>query len=242
MDRLCLVWLCLFVSFAARAAAPLISDDLPTSAGAVRITFIGHSSLLLTHGSTVIHVDPVSQQANYAALPKASLILITHEHFDHFDMQALAKIRADTTVIVAPPVCAAALTHAVILRHGERTTHCGVPIEAVPAYNIKHERAPGKPFHPRGVGNGYILTFGDTRIYIAGDTENTPEMNALTNITVAFLPMNLPYTMTPEMVADAARAFKPTILYPYHYGDTDPAKLTALLKGSGIDVRIRPLR
>lgn len=242
MNRFFFVAQCMLVPFAAGAAAPLVSDDIPTSTGTVRITFIGHGSLMLTHGNTVIHVDPFSQQANYAALPKASLILVTHEHFDHLDQQAIARLRTDTTVIVAPPVCADALKHAVILRNGERTAHGGISIEAVPAYNIKHERAPGKPFHPRGVGNGYILTFGDTRIYIAGDTENTPEMKALTNITVAFLPMNLPYTMTPEMVADAARAFKPKILYPYHYGDTDPARLTALLKGSGIDVRIRPLR
>lgn len=228
--------------FVAGAAAPLMSDDIPTSAGAVRITFIGHSSLMLTHGKTVIHVDPVSQYANYATLPKASLILVTHEHFDHLDMRAIEKIRTDKTVIVAPPVCANAVGKAVILRNGERTTQCGVLIEAVPAYNITHQRAPGKPFHPRSVGNGYILTLGDTRIYIAGDTENTPDMKALTNITVAFLPMNLPYTMTPEMVADAVRAFKPKILYPYHYGETDPQKLVKLLHGSGIDVRIRPLR
>lgn len=242
MKRLFLVAQCMLVPFAAGAAAPLVADDIPTSSGTVRITFIGHGTLMLTHGGTVIHVDPVGQYANYATLPKADLILITHEHFDHLDVQAIGKIRTDQSVIVAPPVCADALKQAVILRNGGRTTQCGIAIEAVPAYNIKHERAPGKPFHPRGVGNGYILTFGDTRIYIAGDTENTPEMKALTHITVAFLPMNLPYTMSPEMVADAARAFKPKILYPYHYGDTDPARLTALLKGTGIDVRIRPLR
>jgi len=242
MNRLFLVAQCLLMPFAAGAAAPLVSDDIPTSTGTVRITFIGHSSLMLTQGKMVIHVDPVSQYANYAALPKADLILVTHEHFDHLDVQAMGKIRTDKTVLVAPPVCAGAVGKAVILRNGERTTQCGIPIEAVPAYNITHQRAPGKPFHPRGVGNGYILTFGDTRIYIAGDTENTPEMKALTNISVAFLPMNLPYTMTPEMVADAARAFKPKILYPYHYGETDPQKLVKLLHGSGIDVRIRPLR
>ena len=111
----------------------------------------------------------------------------------------------------------------------------------MPAYNIIHKRDTGQPFHPKGEGNGYILTFGDTTVYIAGDTENTPEMKALTGITIAFLPMNLPYTMTPEMVADAARAFRPKIVYPYHYGRTDTRKLEELLAGSGIEVRVRKM-
>ena len=115
-------------------------------------------------------------------------------------------------------------------------------IEAVDAYNIVHERAPGQPFHPKGTGVGYILNFGGKRIYVAGDTENTPEMKSLKNIDIAFLPMNLPYTMTPEMVADAAKSFKPKILYPYHYGETNTDKLLMLLQDSGIEVRIRNLK
>jgi L-ascorbate metabolism protein UlaG (beta-lactamase superfamily) len=115
-------------------------------------------------------------------------------------------------------------------------------IEAAPAYNIVNERAPGQPFHPKGSGVGYVIGFGGKRIYVAGDTENTPEMKALKNIDVAFLPMNLPYTMTPEMVADAAKAFKPKILYPYHYGETNTDKIVQLLKDSGIEVRIRNLK
>ena len=130
-----------------------------------------------------------------------------------------------------------------VLKNGDVQTVKGVQIEAVPAYNVIHKRDDGTPFHPKGSGNGYIFTFGDRRVYVAGDTENTPEMKALTAIDVAFLPMNLPYTMTPEMVADAAKAFKPKTLYPYHYGETDPSKLTELLKKeSQIDVRIRKLR
>ena len=117
-----------------------------------------------------------------------------------------------------------------------------IVIEAVPAYNIVNERAPGQPFHPKGEGNGYILTIGGKRFYVAVDTENTPEMKALRKIDVAFLPMNLPYTMTPEMVADAAKAFKPKILYPYHTGETDTKKIVDLLKDSGIEVRIRNLK
>ena len=118
-----------------------------------------------------------------------------------------------------------------------------IKIEAVPAYNIVHERSPGKPFHPQGVGNGYVLTIADKRIYVAGDTENIPEMRALKNIDITFLPMNLPYTMTPEMVADAAQAFRPRILYPYHYGSTDPRELVKLLEDEkDIEVRIRALQ
>ena len=129
------------------------------------------------------------------------------------------------------------------MKPGEIATVRDIPLEAVAAYNVVHMRAPDQPFHPKGDGVGFVLTFGDKRIYVAGDTENVPEMKALKNIAVAFLPMNLPYTMTPEMVADAARAFKPAILYPYHYGETDPAKLKSLLKDEpGIEVRIRNLK
>ena len=106
-----------------------------------------------------------------------------------------------------------------------------------------HMRQPGEPYHPQGSGNGYIFTFGDKRVYVAGDTENTPEMKKLKNIDVAFLPMNLPFTMTPEMVADAAKAIKPKVLYPYHTGDTDLSKLTGLMKGTdGVEVRLRNMK
>jgi L-ascorbate metabolism protein UlaG (beta-lactamase superfamily) len=116
-------------------------------------------------------------------------------------------------------------------------------VKAVPAYNLIHKRDNGQPFHPQGHGNGYIITFGDRNVYVAGDTENIPEMKKLKDIDVAFLPMNLPYTMTPEMVADAAQAFQPKILYPYHYGETDTSKLGALLKDTkGIEFRIRRMK
>ena len=131
----------------------------------------------------------------------------------------------------------------VVMKNGEVKTVAGFAIEAVPAYNLVHKRESGEPFHPRGQGNGYIISFGDKRVYVAGDTENTPEMKALKNIDIAFLPMNLPYTMTPEMVADAARAFKPKILYPYHFGQTDTARLQELLRDNPeIEVRVRRLQ
>ena len=119
----------------------------------------------------------------------------------------------------------------------------GLTIEAIEAYNLVHKRDDGNPYHPKGSGNGYVITFGDRRVYIAGDTENIPEMKKLEKIDVAFLPMNLPYTMTPEMVADAATAFKPKILYPYHFGETDATILAGLLKpDKQIEVRIRNLK
>ena len=130
----------------------------------------------------------------------------------------------------------------IVLKNGDVKTIQGFKIEAVPAYNLVHLRSPGVPYHPKGLGNGYIVACGEKRIYIAGDTENTPEMKSLRNIDIAFLPMNLPYTMTPEMVADAAKAFRPKILYPYHYGNTDTSKLTYLLRDEkDIEVRIRKM-
>ncbi len=237
------------ILFAALAVATLASaqgfekDVLKTSAGDVEVTFVGHGTLIFTFGGKVIHVDPFGRLADYGTLPKADLILVTHEHSDHLDPQALAAVRTPKTVVVVSPSCAGKVDGALVLHNGEEKTVAGVAITAVPAYNIVHRRPDGGPFHPKGDGNGYILTFGDTRVYVAGDTENTPEMKALQGIAVAFLPMNLPYTMTPEMVADAARAFRPKILYPYHYGDTDTAKLVALLKDEkGIEVRVRRMK
>jgi L-ascorbate metabolism protein UlaG (beta-lactamase superfamily) len=141
------------------------------------------------------------------------------------------------------PDCEGKVEGALTLANGETKTLLGVEITAVPAYNLVHMRPDGTPFHAKGRGNGYLLAFGDTRVYVAGDTENVPEMKALRDIAVAFLPMNLPYTMTPELVADAARAFQPRILYPYHFGDTDTDRLVALLKDEkGIEVRVRKMR
>jgi L-ascorbate metabolism protein UlaG (beta-lactamase superfamily) len=150
-------------------------------------------------------------------------------------------LKPGTTVVVSKS-CAGKVKDAVTVSNGDTQTVLGLKIEAVPAYNIVHQRPDGHPFHPKGDGNGYIVTFGGTRVYIAGDTENTPEMKALKNIDIAFLPMNLPYTMTPEMVAEGARAFRPKVLYPYHYGETDTSKLVKLLQGEkGIEVRVRQM-
>lgn len=218
-------------------------DVISTSEGDLRIAFIGHGTLMFTFAGKVIHVDPVSREADYSKLPRADLILITHEHGDHLDPAAINILRKAGTQIVLARTCAERVDGGIVMQNGDVRTVGGLKIEAVPAYNIVHERSSGQPFHPKGQGNGYVVTFGDKRVYIAGDTENVPEMKKLKDIDVAFLPMNLPYTMTPEMVADAARAFAPRVLYPYHYGQTEPGKLIDLLKDSGqVEVRIRDMR
>ncbi len=219
---------------------PFERDVIPTSAGDLQITFLGHGTLMLEFEGQIIHVDPYSSVADYAQLPQADLVVITHEHGDHLDVKALATVRADDTAVVCTELCAARVEGGIVMRNGDVRTVKGVPIEAVPAYNVLHKRDSGVPFHPRGHGNGYVLTFGDMRLYVAGDTEYISEMADLQDIDVAFLPMNLPYTMTPEMVAQAAKAFRPKILYPYHYGHTDPTELEDLLREEpDIKVRIR---
>jgi len=190
----------------------------------------------------IIYFDPVRSLGNYDDAPKADLILVTHEHYDHLDIDLINDLRKPSTVLLCNKNSAEKIPWAKIMKAGDKTIVNNITIEAIPAYNIVNMRAPGQPFHPKGVGNGYILTIGDKRFYIAGDTENTPEMKALKNIDVAFLPMNVPYTMTPEMVADAAKSFNPKILYPYHYGDTNTDILVNLLKGTDIIVRIRNLK
>lgn len=224
---------------------PFEEDIIPTSKGDLTITFIGHGTLYFTFEEKIIHVDPVSEEADYSELPKADLILVTHDHGDHLDAAVIKKISTEKTDLVFTQKCMdkVNIESGIVMKNGDTRTVQGIKIEAVPAYNIKHMRSPGNPFHPKGEGNGYVLTFRDKRIYVAGDTENTPEMKALENIDVAFLPMNLPYTMTPEMVADAAKAFRPSILYPYHYGNTDPQELVNLLRNEkDIEVRIRDMR
>ncbi len=217
-------------------------DAFPTSKGDLVITFLGHGSLMLAWNGKVIHADPYGQVADYAVLPKADLVLITHEHYDHLDVQAVESLRTRQTEIVMTELCESSIDDGIIMRNGDVSVIQGISIEAVPAYNLLHTRDSGDPFHPCGQGNGYILTLGNLRLYIAGDSENTPEMMRVRDIDIAFLPMNLPYTMTPEMVADAARAIRPKVLYPYHLGDIDPSRLQALLSDvPEIDVRVRSM-
>jgi len=212
-------------------------DIIPTSSGDLEITFIAHGTLMMQYQDRVIHIDPVSMfGTDYAKMPDADLILITHAHGDHLDPDAIAKIRTDKTVTVLTSQCFEQLGFGQVMANGDGETMFGIKIEAVPAYNLESS------YHPKGVGNGYVLYFGDKKVYVAGDTENIPEMSDLKDIDVAFLPMNRPYTMTPEMVAEAARRFRPEILYPYHYGNTDTGKLVELLKNEkDIEVRVRKM-
>jgi L-ascorbate metabolism protein UlaG (beta-lactamase superfamily) len=228
------------LSTACSARQDFDRDVIATDSGELRMTFIGHGTLMFESGGLVVHVDPVGREADYTALPDADLVLITHAHGDHLDPDAVAEIRTDETVVIVSAACEGRIEGAQVMDSGQSMTVAGLSIEAVPAYNIVHMRGEGQPYHPRGEGNGYVIGFDGRRVYVAGDTENTPEMKALSDIDVAFLPMNLPYTMTPEMVADAARALRPAILYPYHFGDTDTAELVRLLADvTDVEVRIR---
>jgi L-ascorbate metabolism protein UlaG (beta-lactamase superfamily) len=230
-------------TFSAAAKEPFETDIIKTSADDLKITFIGHGTLMFTFGTKIIHVDPFTKVADYAKFPKADVILITHEHRDHLDLKALALVRTEKTKVVLTEACSKQVKNGIIMKNGDVQTVNGLKIEAIPAYNLVHKRDNGQPFHRKGAGNGYIITFGDKRVYVAGDTENILEMKSLREIDCAFLPMNLPYTMTPEMVADAAKAFRPKILYPYHFGDTDTSKLLKLLQDQKeIEVRIRNMK
>jgi L-ascorbate metabolism protein UlaG (beta-lactamase superfamily) len=218
------------------------TDRFETSAGELQITFLGHGSLLFTLGEKTLYVDPFGRVADYSTLPQADIVLITHEHRDHLDPDALESIRTAETELVCPELCAERIEGGTVMRNGDVQVVEGVTVEAVPAYNLIHKRESGDPYHPPGHGNGYVITFDNLRVLVAADTENTPELKALTDIDVAFLPMNLPYTMTPEMVADAAISIAPRILYPYHFGGTDTAQLVELLEEHpNIEVRIRAL-
>jgi len=215
------------------------NDVFETDKGKLELCFVGHGTLMFKYNDTIIHIDPVSREADYSLMPDADLILITHEHGDHLDPAAIGEILKSDTRIICNKASSSALDNCDIMSNGDRSEYRGIGIEAVPAYNIVHERSPGNPYHPKGNGNGYILRVGNKNIYVAGDTENIPEMKNLGEIDIAFLPMNLPYTMSPEMAAGAARVIKPDILYPYHFGSSDTDKLIELLDGTGIEVRIR---
>ena len=217
-------------------------DIFKTSGGDLAITFIGHGTLMMEFNGTVIHIDPVGNYTDYSKMPKADLILITHEHGDHLDLGAIEKLKKENTEVLLTRICAEKYPAGKIMKNGDSKTFAGLKIDAVPAYNIKNVRSEGNPFHPKGNGNGYVIQFADKRVYVAGDTENIPEMANLKNIDIAFLPMNLPYTMTPEMVVEAVNLFHPKILYPYHFGNTDTKLLIDLMKNQkDTEVRIRKL-
>lgn len=226
-----------FVSLATLSHAAADTQTFPTSAGPVKITPLNHASTLIEAGGKTIYLDP-AKPAKLDGLPKADLILITDIHGDHMDPDSIKVISKDGTEIISSPAVAQTVSTAKPLANGDETTWQSWTIEAIPAYNLKRGPEPGKLFHDKGRGNGYVLTYGGKRFYFSGDTEGVPEMVALKNIDVAFVCMNLPYTMPPEEAADAVKAFHPKIVIPYHYRGSDLAVFQKGLEGTGIEVRV----
>lgn len=224
----------------ALAEAPL---EFETSAGSLVIRPVGHGSLYFSFNGLTIHVDPWSSVADYSTLPKADQIWITHEHPDHLDRTAIDAVRTDATVIAADRASAGRLSdlNVIALANGETIELDGIVLEAVPAYNLVRERAPGQKYHPKGMYNGYVANFGDFRVYIAGDTECIPEMKELGPIDVAFIPINLPFTMPPEEAVGCIKVISPKVVVPYHQGNSDPNVVAAALEGSGIEAVVLPL-
>lgn len=231
------------------------SDVIQTSKGDLRITPINHASLMLQFGGKVIYVDPVNR-GDYTGKPKADLIILTHDHGDHMNRAKIDDLESPSMVIIGPECVTLAriVPEAERIFYGEKKTFSGIEIEAVPAYNLTRGPEPGKLFHPKNIphdvdgyacdeagrGNGYVLTLGGKRLYISGDTECLPEMKALRNIDVAFVSMSPPFTMTPREAAECVNAFKPKIVYPYHYRETNLQEFTSAVQGTpGVEVRLR---
>ena len=231
----------LMTTSAVQSADTLTGDTFPTSAGDLVIHPINHATLAMGWNGKTIYVDPVGGAARFEGLPKPDLILITDIHGDHRNVETLTAVATDTTTIVAPAAVAEGLPEnlrrkTTVLANGETKAVSGISIEGIPMYNLTAGRL---QYHAKGRGNGYVVTLGGKRVYISGDTEDIPEMRALKNIDVAFVCMNLPYTMTEEQAAGAVREFKPKVVYPYHYRDSDPEKFKSLVGAdSGVEVRI----
>jgi L-ascorbate metabolism protein UlaG (beta-lactamase superfamily) len=221
--------------------SPYEVDEFTTASGkTVKFHALMHACIRIQYDGKEIQIDPVSKlgnrSINYAAMPKADYIFVTHEHADHYDAAALKTLSADKTQLVMNKRCADMYGSGKVMANGDKLQLADVSVEAVPAYNSTAGR---EQFHPKGRDNGYILTIDGLRIYIAGDTEDIPEMAQIKDIDIAFLPCNQPYTMTPDQLVRAAKVIKPKVLFPYHYGQTDLSSIPAQLEGTGIDVRIR---
>ena len=217
-------------------------DVFKTKSGkTVKFYALVHASIRIEYDGKEIEIDPVTKLGNktidYTAMPKADYIFVTHEHGDHYDEQALKLLSGKKTQVVLNGRCAEMYGQGKAMKNGDKMQISKqFSVEAVPAYNTTEGR---EKFHPKGRDNGYILTLNGLRIYIAGDTEDIPEMEGIKDIDIAFLPCNQPYTMTTEQVVKTAKIIKPKVLFPYHYGQTDVSNLPAELKSEGIDVRIR---
>ncbi len=223
----------------AHAASSGTVDSIATSKGTLTITPIRHATILFGFDKKEIYVDPTSE-GKYDGLPKADYIFVTHSHPDHFDKKVIETLKQPTTAIIGPPDVAHELASAVVMKNGDKERFGSFDVEAVASYNLVRGPKPGQLYHPKGQWDGFIFTFGDKRVYVSGDTECTAEMKALTNIDIAFVCMRLPYTMPPAEAAECIKAFKPKILYPYHYQTSNLDELTSALKDEkGIEVRIR---
>jgi L-ascorbate metabolism protein UlaG (beta-lactamase superfamily) len=228
---------CSLLAVSRLAHAATDEQIFPTSAGPVSITPLNHASTLIQAGGKTIYLDP-AKPVNFSGRPKADLILLTDIHGDHMDPDSIKEVSRDGTEILAPAAVVQTVTTAKPIANDETRKWQHWTIEAIPAYNLKRGPSPGKFFHDKGRGNGYVLTYGGKRFYFSGDTEGVPEMRALKNIDVAFVCMNLPYTMPPEEAAEAVRAFHPKVVIPYHYRGSDLSLFQKGLQGSGIEVRL----
>jgi len=200
-----------------------------TPLGEIKVKILGHASLFIEWNGKNIFVDPYSEVADYSKEPSADLVLLTHHHYDHLDKEALKYILKKESIVVATKICKEELSQVNALTQGDTFNYKGIDITAVYAYNIKNKNDQGEPFHPRGEGNGYILDFNGYRLYIAGDTEHIPEMKELGEIDLAFMPKNLPYTMSDQMFAEAVKTVMPKQLFAIHYFEIDVPKLKAMM-------------
>lgn len=217
------------------------TDTFKTKSGKdIAFTAIKHGSIRITFDGREIEVDPVCQLkpvTDYSKMPKADYVFVTHEHYDHCDTVAIRQLEKPTTAIITNANCANIIGKGKVMHNGDHLRLADdIIVDAVPAYNITEGR---EKYHPKGRDNGFILTLDGFRVYISGDTEDIPEMRDMKNIDVAFLSTNQPFTMTPGQTAHAAKTIKPKVLFPYHYSDTNVQKVVDLLKGTGVDVRIR---
>ncbi len=235
--------LLLLLSGAAKGADRFQTDTIKTSDGPLSITFLGHASLRMLFHGRYIYIDPCSAEADFSKMDRADTIFFTSRHEDHFDLRALRELSDKNTLVVIPEICAMQYREGMVMKNGDVEVIRGLEVRCVPAYNIVDMSPAGYPYNFKGIGNGYVIAFGDKRVYIAGDTEKIPEMSELGHIDVAFLPVALPDAMTLGMAADAVKELKPAIFYPYRYGNTDLARLGEMLKDqSGTEVRIRNMK
>ena len=224
-------------TMATTGPASRATDKFPTSKGELTVTPIHHASLVLAIGDKAIFLDP-TKDGSIEGLPKADYVFVTDIHPDHLDDAGIARVKKDGTVLVGPAAVDAKTKMNVVLANGETHDFGAFSVQAVPMYNLQRGPEPGKLFHDKGRGNGYVFTFGSTRVYDSGDTECTPEMKALTNIDVAFVCMNLPYTMPPSEAAECVNAFKPKVVFPFHYRGSNLEEFTSKV-APGIEVRKR---